>query len=451
MKMPGATRGRLASADLPVLWAGEDEAAPSASFDLKRALRLGGGLLLLLFVLAAFVPIGGAVLGMGTVGVESRVKRIAHPFGGVIAEIRVRNGEHVRRGQLLMRLDDKVTGADATYSSLTVEQLLAQRARLEAERLGSGAIAFPPELTRAGSDSARKAMADELRLFRMRAIEEGQMRAQLVARVAQLNAEIASIRAQIASFQRQRALIEPERKGVQELYDKDLVTINRLNQMERSAAEIDGRIASLNAQIAQTRSQITETQERSIQLGQTRRVEAGTELARVMAALNEQQVRSISAGDQQNRSEIRAPYSGTVEKIAFAAMGEVVRPAEPIMEIVPDADQMVVEVAINPADIDQVRTGQKARVRFSAFNRAATPEIAGRVTYVATDRSDNAESKQSFYTVRVEIDQGAVRREGLQLRSGMPAEVHIETGNRSMLSYITKPLSDQFARAFRDN
>lgn len=436
--------------DLPALWREDNPEVPS-SFDLQRALKLGGVLFLVLLLLAAFVPIGGAVLGTGSVGVESRVKRIAHPFGGVIAEILVHNGEHVREGQLLMRLDDRVTGADATYSMLTVEQLLAQKARLEAERVGAGTILFPAELTQANTDSARKAMADELRLFRMRAVEEGQMRAQLDARIAQLNAEIVSTRAQIDSMVRQKALIEPERKGVQELYDKDLVTINRLNQMERTAAEMDGRIASLNAQIAQTQSQITETRERAIQLSQTRRVDAGSELARVLTALNEQRVRSVSAGDQQNRSEIRAPYTGTVEKIAFAAMGEVVRPAEPIMEIVPDADAMVIEAAISPADIDQVKLGQSARILFSSFNHASTPQIDGKVAYVATDRSDNPESKQSFYTVRIAIDQKEIAREGLELRSGMPAEVHIATGNRSMLSYITKPLRDQLARAFRDN
>lgn len=436
--------------DLPVLWTEEAE-SPPASFDIRRALMIGGGLFLILFLLAALVPMGGAVIGSGQVGVESRVKRISHPFGGVIAEIVVANGEHVERGQLLMRLDDKVTGADATYSSLTVEQLLAQKARLEAERVGSASLAFPPELAGANTASARKAMLDEQRLFALRREEETQMRAQLVARVAQLNQEIVSINAQIASFQRQRELIEPERAGVKELFDKDLVTINRLNQMERTAAEIDGRIASMNAQIAQTRSQITETQERIIQLGQSRRVEAGSELARVLAVLNEQRVKSIAAGDQQNRSEIRAPYAGTVEKIAFAAMGEVVRPAEPIMEIVPDADEMIVEVMVSPTDIDQVLRGQKARVRFSSFNLPATPEIIGKVTYVATDRTDNPESKASFYMVRVAVDQAQLKREGLALRSGMPAEVHIETGRRSLLSYVTKPLRDQFSRAFRDN
>ena len=162
-------------------------------------------------------------------------------------------------------------------------------------------------------------------------------------------------------------------------------------------------------------------------------------------------MKSIAAGDQQNRSEIRAPYAGTVEKIAFAAIGEVVRPAEPIMEIVPDADEMIVEVMVSPADIDQVLRGQKARVRFSSFNLPATPEIMGKVTYVATDRTDNPERQASFYMVRVAVDQAQLKREGLALRSGMPAEVHIETGRRSLLSYMTKPLRDQFSRAFRDN
>lgn len=437
---------------VPALWPEDGDAgAQAGAFDISRALRIGGGLFALLLLLAVVVPIGGAVLGQGQVGVESRVKRIAHPFGGVIAEILVANGEHVKAGQLLMRLDDKVTGADATYASLTVEQLLAQRARLEAERLGAGRIAFPAELTTANSASAAKAMADEARLFALRRSEEEQLRAQLAAREVQLHQQIAGTRAQIAALERQRQLIEPERRGVKELWEKDLVTINRLNEMERTAADIDGRIAALSANIAQTRAQVTETQERKIQLGQSRRVEAGTELARVLAALNEQQVKNIAAGDQQDRSEIRAPYAGTVEKIAFAAIGDVVRPAEPIMEIVPDADAMVVETMVRPADIDQVRKGQTARVRFTAFNLPSTPEIAGRVTYVATDRSEDADSNTPFYTVRVAIDQKALEAENLTLRSGMPAEVHIETGSRSMLSYLTKPLRDQLARAFRDS
>ena len=448
MNMPISNPNDPARALLPALW--EDPTAKSPRL-LQRLLATIGGLAVVLFVLAAVVPIGGAVIGGGQVGVQSRVKRIAHPTGGVISAILVHNGEHVVEGQLLMRLDDKVTGADAQYSSLTVEQLLAQKARLEAERLGAGAIAFPPQLTGSNSETARKAMADEQHLFAMRQTEEADLRAQLAARVAQYNQEIVGIQSQIAALREQRRLIEPERQGVKDLWDKQLVTINRLNQLERTAVDMDGSIGSLNAQIAQARAKITEAQEQSIQLSQTRRVQAGTDLAQINTALNQQQLRSVAASDQQNRSEIRAPYSGTVEKIAFAANGDVVRPAEPIMEIVPDRDVMVVEAMISPADIDQVAKGQTARVRFTSFNRAATPEIPGKVAYVATDRSENPEAKAAYFMVRVEVDQARLKKEGLDLRSGMPAEVYIETGSRSLLSYITKPLRDQFMRAFRDN
>jgi HlyD family type I secretion membrane fusion protein len=437
-------------AALPALW---DEAAetPEVERDQRRRLKIAGGLLLVLFLLGMFVPIGGAVIGTGQAGVESRVKRIAHPAGGVITEIAVRNGEHVEKGQLLMRLDDTVTGADATYSSLSVEQLLAQRARLEAERLGANTIRFPTELTSAGTPSARKAMADEAQLFAIRRSEQGQLRAQLESRTVQFNEQIRGYEAQIAALRQQRVLIGPELEGVRELWEKQLVTISRLNQLERTAADIDGNIASLQAQIAQARARITEAQEQAIQLAESRRAQAGTELAQVNTALNQTRTRSVSAADLRQRSEIRAPYSGTVEKLAFSAVGDVVRPAEPIMEIVPDKDMMVIEAAISPADIDQVRAGQDARVQFSAFNVAATPEVPGKVVYVATDRTENPEGDLAFYTVRIELDPAALEKEGLKLRSGMPAEVFIETGSRSLLSYALKPLRDQFARAFRDN
>jgi HlyD family secretion protein len=307
----------------------------------------------------------------------------------------------------------------------------------------------PPQLARATTSSARRAIDDERRLFAIRRSEQAQLAAQLDSRTIQLNDEIDGYQAQIQALQKQRVLIEPERQSVQELWDKQLVTISRVNQLERTAADLEGNIAALQAQIASTRARITETQEQAIQLRESRRAEAGQELAQVNTALNQQQQRNVAAFDQQDRSEIRAPYSGTVEKIAFAAIGDVVRPAEPIMEIVPDADQMVVEALVAPEDIDQVRAGQNAVVRFTSFNMAATPEIEGRVTYVAADTSENPEAQQSFFMVRIEVDQQDLARESLQLRSGMPAEVHIQTGNRSLLSYVFKPFRDQLARAFR--
>lgn len=433
----------------------DDEAASSGTPDpgvrkLRRVLSISGGLVLVMTIMAAVVPMGGAVIAMGQVGVKSHVKRIAHPGGGVIAEVAVTNGQHVEKGQLLMRLDNNVSGADQTFSARTVEQLLAQRARLDAERMGLGRVNFPPELTQAGTPSARSAMADEAHLFSIRQSEQTQLRAQLRARIDQYNQSIAGMGAQIVSLQAQRRLIEPELQSVRGLWEKKLVTISRLNELERAAVSLDGSIAAQQSQVAEARARIAETQQQLIQLSETRRAQAGEEVARINTALNDQRLRSVSATDQNTRSEIRAPYSGTVEKIAFTAIGEVIRPADPIMEIVPDRDMMVVEAMVSPTDIDQVHTGQKTRVRFSAFNLTTTPEIAGKVVYVATDRTEQ-QGAPPYFIVRIEVDQAALNREAMPLRSGMPAEVYIETGQRSLLSYLTKPLQDQFARSFRDN
>lgn len=400
----------------------------------------------------AFIPIGGAVVGSGQVGVESRIKRVAHPTGGIISALYVQNGTHVNKGDILMRLDDGVSGTQSALSSLTVDQLMAQRARLEAERLGTGSITFPAALRERKDAGARQAMADEQKLFSIRGGEQAGMRAQLTARVAQYAKQIDSYQAQIGALRKQTALIEPERASVKELWDKNLVTISRVNQIERTSADMEGTIASLHAQIAQTQARITETNEQLLQLGQTRRADAGTQLATINGTLNQEQIRSVNATDQHDRSVIRAPYSGTVDKLAFATIGDVVKPAETIMEIVPDHDRLLVEAAVNPGDIDQVIGGQQARIRFTAFNSTATPEIRGRVTLVAPERTTDQEARQSYYAVRVEVDpRDLARSPEIKLRPGMPAEVFIETGSRSMLSYITKPLRDQFARAFRDN
>jgi HlyD family type I secretion membrane fusion protein len=415
---------------------------------LIAALALFGGLI----AASALVPIGGAVLGSGQFGAESRVKRIAHPLGGTIARILVSNGQHVRKGQLLLRLDDKVSGTDAELSSLSVDQLLARKARLEAEQLGAPSIGFPQALVRRTDPAALKVMADESRMFAMRRQEYAGLVAQLDARIAQYGQQIAGYRAQIASLVQQQKLIAPEREGVKQLYEKHLVTINRLNQLERSAADLSGNIGALTAQIAQARARISETREQIIQLGQSRRTEAGTSLATLNDQLNQQQVRSISAMDAQSRTMIRAPYDGVVEKLAFAAVGDVIRPAEAIMEIVPDKDRLVVEGMIGPSDIDQVHLGQAARVRLSALSVTTTPELAGTVVYAAAERVTDADGQRSYFPVRIALDPARLsRRDAVALKSGMPAEIFIETGDRSMISYLTKPLRDQFARAFRDN
>lgn len=401
---------------------------------------------------ATLIPIGGAVIVSGSVGVESHVKRIAHPVGGTIAAIYVQNGDHVAKGAPLIRFDDKVSESDASLSALSVDQLLAQKARLEAEQLDRSVVVFPPDLAQRTDLAAVRAMDNERRMFSIRRQEQSGIDAQLTAREAQYQHQIAGFRSQIAANNEQMVLIKPEREGIGLLYGKGLVTLSRKNQLERQAIDYQSQIASLRSQIAQGEAKISETQEQLIQGRQTRRSEAGTQLAQINTALNQQQARSVSAGDLQSRTLVRAPYAGVVDKLAFTSTADVVRPAETMMEIVPDTDKMVIEIMVNPVDIDQIAIGQKARVRFTAYSGPASPEVEGKVIEIAADRTVDLETKHSFFPARVTFEARQLAKLGsFKVVPGMPAEVFIETGSRSMLSYVTKPISDQFKRAFRDN
>jgi HlyD family type I secretion membrane fusion protein len=419
---------------------------------LRIALFAMAVLIFALVIASTVVRIGGAVIGHGQVAVESQVKRISHPTGGVIAEVLVRDGARVRRGDVLMRFDTTVSGTSATLAGESVAQLRARVARLEAEREERPSISFPQELSAGNSASAREAMATEVRLFEIRRSERSGQAAQLNERIQQMEQLIRSYEAQIGALNQQASLIQPELEGVRSLWERRLVTLNRLNQLERTAVDLHGSMASLRANIAQARARISETREQMINLHQSSRAEAGTQLAEVTSALNEQEMRRVSAGDTLERSVIRAPADGVVDKLAFTTIGGVVPPAETILEIVPDRDNLTVESRISPADVDQVRVGQRARIRFSAFSMQTTPEIAGTVTFVSPERATDTQTGASFYRVRIAIDAAALRGERtIQLVPGMPAEAFIETATRSLLSYVTKPLRDQIARAFRDN
>lgn len=411
---------------------------------------LAGGLFLALLLAGAIIPIAGAVVGMGQLGVESRVKRIAHPSGGVISQILVRDGDRVRKGDILVRLDTNVAGVRADLTSRTADQLRARRARLEAEREGRDDLRFPYTLSKRAPLVAQEAMATELRLFRLRANERRGLKAQFAQRIIQFEEQVKGYSAQIDALRKQQALIEPERKGLQQLWEKGLVTIGRRNQLERAAADIEGTIAALGATIAETRARISEVRQQLIQVDQSTRADAGTELAQLDAALNQQQFEEVSATDSYSRSEIRAPYDGVVDKMAFASGGEVIQPAETIMEIVPDTDRLIVEARVSPADIDQVRVGQAAWVRLTTYAAQSTPELAGRVAFVSVDAVNEGEAGSSYYRVKVELDARGIAAEKLRLVPGMPAEIFISTGSRSMLSYLVRPLADQFARVFRN-
>ena len=405
-----------------------------------------------LFGLSALVQISGAVIGSGEVAVESKVKKIGHPTGGVIAQVLVRDGDRVKAGQPLMRLDSTVSSVSASVSGQSLDQMRADKARLTAERDGLATISFPAELTTRNDASAREAIGEARRLFTLRHESIVGQRAQLLERVRQSEQLIESYRVQIAAGQDQMLLIGPERQNVRDLWNKQLVTTSRLNELERTAVNLQGNGASLSANIAQTRAQIAEIRQQIIQLDQDARAKAGIELADVSRNLALQEVSKANASDQYDRSVIRAPYAGVVDKLAFTTVGGVVPPGATIMEIVPDTDRLTVEAKVNPADIDQLVPNQPAIVRFSAFSAQTTPELNGHVTRIAPERTVDERSGGSFYTVRIDVSAAELKRLGeLKLVPGMPVEAFIQTGRRSLISYLTKPLGDQLRRSFREN
>lgn len=423
---------------------------------LRRSFRAGlitiGLLIFGLFALAALIGTQGAVVGAGEVTVESRVKKIAHPNGGVIEAVYVREGQHVRKGDILMRLDDTVSGTSASASGQSFEQLTAAAARLTAERDGTAAINFPAALTQSPSPAKQMAMAEAQRLFNVRRELQQNQLAQISERVRQTEQQIGSLQAQMNSAQKQAALVKPELEGLRTLRDQQLVTINRLNQVERSAVDLQGAVASYGAQIAQARARIAEIRQSGLQMVQDMRSQAGTELVDVESRLNDSRIRSATATDAFNRSLVRAPYNGIVAKLAFATVGGVVPPMETIMEIVPTQDALGIEAKVSPYDIDQLSIGQPTTLRFSAFNAQTTPQLNGKLDNISAERITDDKTGQSYYKIGIAVSEAERKRLGsLKLVPGMPVEVFVQTRERSLLSYITKPLRDQFSRAFREN
>lgn len=403
---------------------------------------------------AATSQLSGAVIGQGTVVVDSSVKKVQHATGGIVGELRVREGDHVNAGDILIRLDETQTLANATIVTQSVDELLARQARLEAERENNEQIVFPAALverSRDGASEAADAIAAERALFKLRRDARDGQRAQLNERVTQLQDEIKGYTGQAGAKQKEIELIHKELDGVRALWQKKLISIERLTSLERETARLEGERSQLTAAIAQSKGKIAEIQLQIIQVDQDVRAEVGKDLIDTQSKLSELSERKTAAVDQLNRIDIRAPQSGRVHQLTVHTVGGVIAPGEQIMLIVPDEDALAVEVKIAPQDIDQVHFGQAAAMRFAAFNQKTTPEIEGSVTLVSADLTQDQRTGASYYMVRLAPKAGELAKlRPSKLVPGMPVEVFIKTSERTVLSYLTKPLTDQAERAFRE-
>jgi HlyD family secretion protein len=401
---------------------------------------------------ASTAQISGALIAPGSVVVDSNVKKVQHPTGGVVGEVRARDGDLVKAGDIVVRLDDTVTKAGLAIVTKNLNGLWARAARLEAEQQGADKITFPPMLLERTDDPDIKAvMASESKLFEVRMTGRIGQKSQLRERITQLKEEIGGLTAQEAAKTNEIALVDKELVGVRQLYDQHLVQISRLTVLERDAARLAGERAQFIASRAQAKGKITETELQIIQVDKDLVSDVSKDLRETNDKIGEFVERKVTAEDQLRRIDIRAPQDGMVLQSTVHTVGGVISAGDAIMMIVPQADNLSVEAKVNPQDIDQLQIGQKTLLRLSAFNQRTTPELNGVVSRVSPDTTTDQRTGQSTYTIRVSMPPEEIARLGdVKLIPGMPVEAFVQTGDRTMISYLAKPLHDQLMRAFRE-
>lgn len=398
---------------------------------------------------AATAKLSGAVIGHGVVVVDGNVKKIQHRAGGIVGEILVRNGDRVAVGDLLIRMDDTITRANLAIVTKQIDQLSARRLRLVAERDGLSAMAMSDNSET--EDDVNYLRAEETLFVARRETHQSQQ-SQLRQRIDQIGQETNGLTVRLKAKEQELSWVEQELVRVRSLSGQQLIQFNRLAELERLKAQLDGERGQLIAEIARASTRVTETQLQILQLDQDRRTEIVTELRDVDNKLAELEEQQITADDELKRGQVRSPQDGFVHELAVHTVGGVIAPGETVMLIVPTNDSLVVEARIQPGDIDQVHPGQGAVLRFSAFNQRTTPEAFAQVETVAADLVTNPQTGEAWYSLRARIPAEEIAKLGnLALVSGMPVEVFVKTGDRTAISYLLKPLSDQLARAMTED
>lgn len=401
---------------------------------------------------AAATDIAGALISPGMIVSASYAKKVQHPSGGVIDQILVRTDTRVKTGDLLIRLDNTVLRANLAIVTKGLDQMRGRKARLQAERDRSDAIEFPFELTsRMGDEGVEEILRAESRLFEIRKAARDGQRRQLHERIGQLEEQISGLEAQRATKDEEGVLIGKEAENTRRLWDRKLVEFNRINSLERDMVRTRGEHAQLSSAISASRVKISEIELQIIQIDEDLASEVAGEIREIDGKIGELEERQIAEEDQLKRIDIRAPQDGYVHELAVHTVGGVVAPGDVLMQIVPVDDQLAVEVRVKPQDIDQMHLDQAANLRFSAFSQRTTPEIKGVVDSISPDISTDSRTGASYYSVRIAISGSEVARLGnAALVPGMPVEAFIQTGERSVASYLIKPFYDQMMRAFRE-
>ena len=421
----------------------------------RQVVAIGCAAALLVVVLGGWAistEFSGAVIAPGQLVVSLNMKKVQHPTGGIIGELRVRDGQLVAAGDIVARLDDTQVRANLAIVVKALNELVARQAREEAERDDVAELVFPSELlARMADPDVEKAVSGESRQFETRRKAREGQKGQLRERITQLREETAGYEAQITSKVKQIEWIAKELVGINELWEKNLVPYSRVTALERDKERLEGERGQLVASIAQAKGKGTEIELQIFQVDQDMRTEVGKDLADIRGRIAELVEKKVAAEDQLKRVDIRAPIEGNVHQLAVHTVGGVIATGETMMFIVPQSDALEIEARIQPQDIDQLRIGQPALLRFSAFNQRTTPELNGEVSRISADVTEDPKNGARYYTVRISVSDSEVARlEGLKLVPGMPVETFMQTRSRTVMSFMVRPLQDQVSRAFRE-
>ncbi len=397
--------------------------------------------------------IQGAIIASGLTKVEGYSKKVQHSEGGIVTKIRVKDGDRVEAGDLLIALDETEIKAQADILNALIAENLSKAARLKALRDAVEIIEFPMEVTNMKDNpKIAEIVAGQENLFKtLRAARVGRT-SQLDERVIQLGKEIAGFKAQLTAKKEQLQLISTELIAIEGLYKKGLVSVTRVLALKRERSSLSGQLGELSANVAKTRGRIVEMKLQIIQMDNEDRSKDLVELRDVESQLAELRERRIAARAKLKRTIIRAPQSGFVHQLAVHTINGVISAGEVVMLIVPELDSLVIEARIDPRDIDNVKVGQPARLRFTTFAQRTTPEIAGVVSFVSADITQIDNTTPPFFTAKIEIEESELEKLGNnRLIPGLPAEVFIQTIAYSPMNYLLKPLKDQIEHAFREN
>ncbi len=403
---------------------------------------------------AALTTISGAIIAPGRIEVDQNRQVVQHPDGGVVAAIEVDEGDTVEAVEVLIRLDETELASRLAITENELFEVMARRGRLEAERDGQKEIAFDPLLKEAGATrpDVRKLMDGQVRLLEARSDSIAREIEQLEKRRGQIANQIEGIAAQQKALERQLELIGSELEDQQSLLDRGLAQAARVLGLQREAARLSGEVGELAAAEAQAGGRITEIDIEILKLGSRRREDAITQLRDLQYRELELMEQRRALMEQLDRLDIRAPVGGVVYGLNVFALRAVVRAAEPLLYIVPQDRPLIIMARVDPIHIDKVYLGQDVVLRFPALDQRNTPELTGRVTQVSADAFQDEGTQQSFYRAEIVLSEGEQARlpGDVTLIPGMPAEAFIRTADRTPLAYLTKPLTDYFAKAFRE-